>query len=122
MESRPPSWGFFCRKSGASWHLVTSFVVRPSILAIVAFYLGHCVPRSVVRSDGTAPIPEAGRERLRRVRSKMDEIGKRLHRVAWELRPAAINELGLTTTLANYVSDWSGQIGIPADFHCAVTE
>jgi signal transduction histidine kinase len=67
-------------------------------------------------------VDEAGRERLRRVRGKMDEIGKTLHRVAWELRPAAINELGLTATLANYVSDWSGQIGIRADFHCAVPE
>ena len=65
---------------------------------------------------------EAGRERLRQVRSKMDDIGKTLHRVAWELRPAAINELGLTATLANYVSDWSAQIKISADFHCAVPE
>src|SRR5262249_55526466 len=33
-------------------------------------------------------MDEAGRER-RQVRSKMDDIGKTLHRVAWELRPAA---------------------------------
>jgi signal transduction histidine kinase len=52
----------------------------------------------------------------------MDDIGKTLHRVAWELRPAAINELGLTATLANYVSDWSAQFKISADFHCAVPE
>ncbi len=67
-------------------------------------------------------VDQSSRERLHRVRSKMDEIGKALHRVAWELRPAALAELGLTTTLANYVSDWSEQSGVRADFHCAVRE
>jgi signal transduction histidine kinase len=46
----------------------------------------------------------------------MDEIGKSLDRIARELRPASINELGLNTALANYVSEWSQQFGIPADF------
>jgi signal transduction histidine kinase len=67
-------------------------------------------------------MDEGGRARLRQVRTKMDDIGRTLHRVAWELRPAAINELGLTATLANYVADWSAQFEISADFHCAVPE
>src|ERR1700749_3608341 len=46
----------------------------------------------------------------------MEEIGKSLDRIARELRPASINELGLNTALANYVSEWSQQFGIPADF------
>jgi len=37
--------------------------------------------------------------------------------IARELRPASIDELGLNSALANYVSDWSQQFGIPADFH-----
>jgi PAS domain S-box-containing protein len=59
---------------------------------------------------------EAGRSRIRALRERMEEIGKSLHRIARELRPASINELGLNTALANYVSEWSQQFGIPADF------
>jgi len=59
---------------------------------------------------------EAGRSRIRTLRERMEEIGKSLHRIARELRPASINELGLNTALANYVSEWSQQFGIPADF------
>jgi PAS domain S-box-containing protein len=59
---------------------------------------------------------EAGRSRIRALRERMDQIGKSLDRIARELRPASINELGLNTALANYVSEWSQQFGIPADF------
>ena len=60
---------------------------------------------------------EGGRSRIRTLRERMEEIGKSLHRIARELRPASIDELGLNSALANYVSDWSQQFGIPADFH-----
>jgi PAS domain S-box-containing protein len=66
-----------------------------------------------------ALVDENGRERLRLLRKQMDEMGKTLHRIAWELRPASIDELGLATALANYVAEWSAQYGIAADFHCA---
>jgi two-component system, NarL family, sensor histidine kinase UhpB len=60
---------------------------------------------------------EAGRSRIRALRERMEEIGKSLHRIARELRPASIDELGLNTALANYVSEWSQQLGIAVDFH-----
>jgi two-component system, NarL family, sensor histidine kinase UhpB len=59
-----------------------------------------------------------GRVRIRQLRKQMEEMGKTLHRVAWELRPASIDELGLSSALANYVSEWSVQYGLEADFHC----
>jgi signal transduction histidine kinase len=64
-------------------------------------------------------IAEGGRDRLRLLRKQMEEMGKTLHRVAWELRPASIDELGLASALANYISEWSTQYDIAADFHCA---
>lgn len=64
-------------------------------------------------------VNEQGRERLRLLRRQLDQMGKSLHRVAWELRPASLDELGLASVLANYVSQWSEQFGIEADFHCA---
>jgi len=63
-------------------------------------------------------VNERGRERLRLLRRQMEEMGKTLHRVAWELRPASIDELGLASALANYISEWSAQYRIEADFHC----
>jgi PAS domain S-box-containing protein len=63
---------------------------------------------------------EAGRHRIRTLRERMEEIGKSLHRIARELRPASIDELGLNAALATYVSEWSQQFGIPADFHRGV--
>ena len=64
-------------------------------------------------------VNDGGRDRLRRLRKQMEEMGKTLHRVAWQLRPASIDELGLASALANYVSEWSAQYRIEADFHCA---
>jgi len=37
--------------------------------------------------------------------------------IAWELRPAALDELGLAAVLDTYVREWSRHAGIPAVFH-----
>jgi len=61
---------------------------------------------------------EAVRPRFRRLGRLLELIGRTLHQVAWELRPASIDELGLSIALANYVAEWGEQCGIAADFHC----
>jgi two-component system sensor histidine kinase UhpB len=63
-------------------------------------------------------IGEPGRSRLRLLRLQLEQVGQTLHHVAWELRPASIDELGLQVALANYVAEWSEQYGIEADFYC----
>ena len=60
----------------------------------------------------------ATRERLHLVRKRMEEMGKTLHRIAWELRPPSIDELGLRKALASYIAEWSEQCGAEVDFHC----
>jgi signal transduction histidine kinase len=60
----------------------------------------------------------AAHERLHLVRRRMEEMGKTLHRIAWELRPPSIDELGLRKALASYIAEWSEQCGTEADFHC----
>jgi two-component system CheB/CheR fusion protein len=37
--------------------------------------------------------------------------------LAWELRPAALDDLGLASALANFVKEWSKHFDIPAEFH-----
>jgi signal transduction histidine kinase len=39
--------------------------------------------------------------------------------IAWELRPAALDQLGLTKVLETYVHEWSRYAGIRANFHAA---
>jgi PAS domain S-box-containing protein len=63
-------------------------------------------------------IRESERDRLRLLRRQLERLGRTLHDVAWELRPASIDELGLASALSDYVSVWSMQCGIAADFHC----
>jgi two-component system CheB/CheR fusion protein len=37
--------------------------------------------------------------------------------LAWELRPASLDDLGLADALANFVKDWSKHFQIPAEYH-----
>jgi PAS domain S-box-containing protein len=67
-------------------------------------------------------VSEADRVRIRLLRLQLEQMGETLHHVAWELRPASINELGLASALANYVLEWSEQYGIEADFHCGYSK
>jgi two-component system CheB/CheR fusion protein len=45
------------------------------------------------------------------------QIGRDVDFLAWELRPAALDELGLAAALPRFVTEWSAHIGIPAEFH-----
>lgn len=45
------------------------------------------------------------------------EIDSELDFLAWELRPATIDELGLEATLKNFVKEFSDHFNISADFH-----
>ncbi len=58
-----------------------------------------------------------GRQQLAKLNALLDQMGSTLHQVAWELRPASIDELGLAAMLENYVADWSDQTGIAAGFY-----
>ena len=61
---------------------------------------------------------EPVRNRIRLLRLQLEQMGRTLHHIAWELRPASIDEVGLAAALVNYLSEWSEQIGIETDFHC----
>jgi PAS domain S-box-containing protein len=60
---------------------------------------------------------EAAHKRLRDLQKLADEIGSQVHRIACELRPTALDDLGLQATLSNYLEEWSERFGITADFH-----
>jgi len=51
----------------------------------------------------------------------IESIAKRLDhdvdQLVWQLRPTALDDLGLRAALSNYVQDWSARVGIPATLH-----
>ena len=53
----------------------------------------------------------------------IEEIAQRLDRdvdqLVWQLRPTALDDLGLRAALGNYVQDWSARVGILASLHSA---
>jgi signal transduction histidine kinase len=40
-----------------------------------------------------------------------------MHSLIRELRPTALDDLGLQTAMSNYIHEWSQQTGIAVDFH-----
>ena len=46
-----------------------------------------------------------------------DTLMQDIHRLAWELRPAALDDFGLDMALRRYASEWSEHNGVAVDFH-----
>ena len=84
---------------------------------------GQGVTAAILELKAIEPlVHKKGLDRVRFLRKQLDELSQMLHRIAWELRPPSIDELGLTNALENYVADWGKKHGINADFHCTDPE
>jgi two-component system sensor histidine kinase UhpB len=59
--------------------------------------------------------------RLRAQVDALDVVARQLDRdvdqLVWQLRPTALDDLGLRAALANYVQDWSQRVSIAAELH-----
>jgi PAS domain S-box-containing protein len=64
---------------------------------------GHCQP------------PAA--EHLGRLQEYADQLGREVHNIAWELRPTALDDLGLHTALGNYLEKWAEGSGKVVELH-----
>jgi signal transduction histidine kinase len=63
----------------------------------------------------TAP-PDVVREELTRLAELTAETGREVHRLALELRPTALDDLGLAAAVRQYVETWATRSGVPAEF------
>jgi two-component system sensor histidine kinase UhpB len=72
--------------------------------------------RIALLKDTCASHPES-----REHADALEAIARRLDRdvdhLVWELRPTALDDLGLRAALTNYVQDWSSRVGISAHLH-----
>ena len=73
---------------------------------------GQGVTAAILELKAIEPlVHKKGLDRVRFLRKQLDELSQMLHRIAWELRPPSIDELGLTNALENYVADWGKSTG-----------
>lgn len=68
--------------------------------------------RSLIESD-----PPAARQAILRAQALTQQAQIELTNIILELRPAALHEKGLAGALQSYLSQWSQQTGIRAEFH-----
>lgn len=67
----------------------------------------------------TSPEGEAA-ELIQRLCRLSDEMARDAHHLAMELRPAALDDLGLVTAVSNYADDLRQRFEIEVDIHCEV--
>ena len=57
-----------------------------------------------------------GHRRIADLKSMTSAMSRDTHRLSWELRPTALDDLGLEAAVANYLERWSGRFGLNVDF------
>ncbi len=60
---------------------------------------------------------EAGGGEIKRLQDLTNQIAEEVHTLARDLRPIALDDLGLHTALSNYIDEWSLRSKVAADFH-----
>ena len=68
-----------------------------------------------VLEDAYLPSSD-GKPILLRLRRIADELSRDLHQMAVDLRPTALDDLGLANALRSYVENWKERVGIYAEF------
>jgi PAS domain S-box-containing protein len=69
-----------------------------------------------VVKDAT-PDPSPARDRLQQMQALTGLIGREVHNLALELRPTALDDLGLESAVANHAERWSERSGVEVDYH-----
>jgi signal transduction histidine kinase len=63
------------------------------------------------------PCPPKMRGSVSKLEGLADSLMRDIHRLAWELRPAALDDFGLEMALRRHADEWAELSGVPVDFH-----
>jgi PAS domain S-box-containing protein len=63
-----------------------------------------------------SPLPDPAAQLLTRMRQMTDELGAEAHRLSANLRPTALDQMGLVPALRNYTEQWSSWSGLPVEY------
>ncbi len=73
--------------------------------------LGHALPESDLIT-----------ERLAALKGLADGVGFEVNRLAWEIRPTALDDLGLETAIRHLVETWSERLNLQFDLRLALDD
>ena len=77
--------------------------------------LGH---RIASLKEAVTDRPEL-RERVDALQAVAQQLDRDVDHLVWELRPTALDDVGLPAALSNYVQNWSARSGIGAQLHAS---
>jgi signal transduction histidine kinase len=63
------------------------------------------------------PLAPSVQESVSKLERLADSLMRDIHRLAWELHPAVLDDLGLEAALRHYTTEWSENNRVPVDFH-----
>jgi len=63
------------------------------------------------------PLAPSVQENVGKLEQLADGLMRDIHRLAWELHPAALDDLGLEAAMRQYTAEWSENNRVPVDFH-----
>jgi len=72
-------------------------------------------------SRGIGDLKEAAADRpdlsahVRTLERISQQLDRDVDQLVWELRPTALDDLGLRAALANYIQNWSARVNVPAE-------
>jgi two-component system sensor histidine kinase UhpB len=72
--------------------------------------------RIAALKEACRDMPEA-RAQVEALETVAHQLDQGVDHLVWELRPTALDDLGLRAALANYVQDWSARVNISAELH-----
>lgn len=61
-------------------------------------------------------------QRAKTLKNLAAEVGREVNRLAWEIRPTELDDLGLQTALQNLIETWSGNSNLQFDLHLALED
>jgi two-component system CheB/CheR fusion protein len=63
-----------------------------------------------------APSQQETQTKLRELRATAEKVGREIHQLAFELRPLALDQLGLARALSGLLESWHARTSLPVDF------
>jgi two-component system, NarL family, sensor histidine kinase UhpB len=66
----------------------------------------------------TADDPDLSSQ-VRALETIAQQLDRDVDHLVWELRPTALDDLGLRAALGNYIQNWSARVNIPVELHAS---
>jgi signal transduction histidine kinase len=77
---------------------------------VAAILLGLNVADQALRCD------QKGQQNLAELKALTSAMSREVHELSWELRPTALDDLGLEAVVADYLAEWSERFHLDVDF------